>query len=256
MSESNRRKKEMSAESVSLRSISANSPAPATATGPRLPRRVPSQARSVALVDAILEASTRVFDLRGFDGATTNEMADVAGVSVGSLYQYFPDKLAILTALHEQHVRQTMSSVAAVMEEALASKPVLPLREVLRKAVRSSLDLHTERLSLQRVLHQQYPHLAYPVGESAAKHELLQLVTEWLQRHASNTADTSELDVDWLTMAETLLTMAESLVHSAVLGRMGEQEGSFLRAEENIVSALAGYLSDQGWGSFQNGVHP
>ncbi|NMM91281.1 TetR family transcriptional regulator, partial [Rhodococcus sp. SRB_17] len=61
------------------------------------PRKTPAQERSRATVDRIVEAATRVLDREGI-ATTTNRIADEAGVSVGSLYQYFPDKHAIIHA--------------------------------------------------------------------------------------------------------------------------------------------------------------
>jgi len=63
---------------------------------PVAPRRLPLQRRSRETVAAILEAAAKVFGERGYWEATTNHIADVAGVSVGSLYEYFPNKDALI----------------------------------------------------------------------------------------------------------------------------------------------------------------
>ena len=62
-------------------------------------RKRPRQARSEALVSAILEAAARILETQGLDALTTTAVADRAGVSVGSLYQYFPGRSAILAEL-------------------------------------------------------------------------------------------------------------------------------------------------------------
>src|SRR3990167_2638635 len=69
------------------------------------PRRSPRQERSQFTVDAIFEAVARIVATQGEDALTTNRIAEVAGVSVGSLYQYFPSKEAILLAMLDQQVR-------------------------------------------------------------------------------------------------------------------------------------------------------
>src|SRR5271170_6580599 len=67
-------------------------------------RRQPKQRRACQTVDAILEAVIRILKREGVDALTTNRIAEVAGVSIGSVYQYFPDKRAILVALHQRHI--------------------------------------------------------------------------------------------------------------------------------------------------------
>ena len=74
-----------------------------------VPRKLPRQDRSRATVDAILEAAARVLVKEGFERTTTNRVAEAAGVSVGSLYQYFPNKEAILFRLQADEWGQTMS---------------------------------------------------------------------------------------------------------------------------------------------------
>src|SRR5205809_3073218 len=79
------------------------------------PRKHASQARSRATVDALIEATARILVREGFDKASTNRIAEAAGVSVGSLYQYYPGKEALVVAVIERHnqdlttlVRQTL----------------------------------------------------------------------------------------------------------------------------------------------------
>ena len=80
------------------------------------PRRRPSQARSQSKVAWLLEAAARVFRAEGY-GATTNRIAKAAGVSVGTLYEYFPNKEALLLALAERHVLEAESSIGAALKE-------------------------------------------------------------------------------------------------------------------------------------------
>ena len=85
------------------------------------PRKSPSQERSRQTVDAIIEAAAQVFERHGYAGGTTNRIAERAGVSIGSLYQYFPNKEAILAVLLERHVAEAERIVARVMEHVAES---------------------------------------------------------------------------------------------------------------------------------------
>ena len=76
-------------------------------------RRQPKQQRSHQIVEAVLEATQRVLRRQGAEAITTNRVAEAAGVSIGSLYQYFADKQAIFMALHDRHV----SGVRHVIEQ-------------------------------------------------------------------------------------------------------------------------------------------
>jgi len=112
------------------------------------PRKQPGQARSRALVEAILDATARVLVRRGLAGANTNAIAELAGVSVGSLYQYFPGKHALVAALHERHARELL----AVIEREIASAPARSLAGTVRSLVRAVIEAHLVDPALHRVL--------------------------------------------------------------------------------------------------------
>jgi AcrR family transcriptional regulator len=97
-------------------------------------RRVPRQARSRATVAFVLDAAAQVFGERGY-AATTNEIAARAGVSIGSLYQYFADKDALLVALAERHLDQAQAQLQAVLEDA-PTEPDQLVRRVIEAVVR------------------------------------------------------------------------------------------------------------------------
>jgi AcrR family transcriptional regulator len=85
-------------------------------------RKKPVQDRSRFMVDTILEAATRVFDDEGTAG-TTNRIADLAGVSIGSLYQYFPNKQAILAELTLRHLAESTTTLLALCDRFDAEEP-------------------------------------------------------------------------------------------------------------------------------------
>lgn len=82
-----------------------------------LPRKSPSQERSRRTVERILEVAAHIFQEQGYTGTTTNAIADEAQVSIGSLYQYFPNKDAILVALARRHIESTTEGLAQLLEE-------------------------------------------------------------------------------------------------------------------------------------------
>lgn len=94
-------------------------------------RKKPQQARSRAMVDALIEATARVIAQRGLDGTTTPAIAEAAGVSVGSLYQYFDGKDALITALLDKLV----SDLARVLDIQESESQAMPLREMVRSAI-------------------------------------------------------------------------------------------------------------------------
>jgi AcrR family transcriptional regulator len=82
----------------------------------RSPRKAPQQARSRLMRARILEASLRVLRDEGALGFTTTRVASEAGISVGSLYQYFPNKHALVAAMHEQDQREGWDHIASVLD--------------------------------------------------------------------------------------------------------------------------------------------
>lgn len=119
------------------------------------PRKLPRQQRSQDTVAVLLEATRQVLVQRGYARTSTAEIARRAGVSIGSLYQYFPSKAALVAALSEQHSQ----AMRQVFEARLAQAQDLPLREAIRVAIQAELEALQLNLPLQRVLFEQAPRL-------------------------------------------------------------------------------------------------
>ena len=103
------------------------------------PRKSPSQERSRLTVERILDAAARIFHEQGYAGATTNDIADEAGLSIGSLYQYFPNKDALLAALTKRHITTTTSSLAAMISKLPEDSG---FNVILRAVVRFLVEQH------------------------------------------------------------------------------------------------------------------
>ena len=110
-------------------------------------RKQPKQARSTELVAAILEAAVQVLAKEGAQRFTTARVAEKAGVSVGSLYQYFPNKAAILFRLQSDEWRQTTELLRAILED-LQRPPLERLRVLVHAFIRSECDEAEIRVAL------------------------------------------------------------------------------------------------------------
>lgn len=98
-------------------------------------RKKPQQARSRQLVDALIEATAKVIAQRGLDGTTTPAIAEAAGVSVGSLYQYFDGKDALITALLDKLV----ADLARLLDLQADTAATMSLRDMVRSAIQLTL---------------------------------------------------------------------------------------------------------------------
>ncbi|OIK07922.1 hypothetical protein BIV23_02450 [Streptomyces monashensis] len=122
---------------------------------PATPRKRPRQERSQETYEAIVEAAAQLFERDGYTRTTTNRITERAGVSIGSLYQYFPNKDALLYAVGEQHVRHLqaeLADVAAELRQDLASLPAC-----VHTLVRVLAELHLARPRMHRLLYDQAP---------------------------------------------------------------------------------------------------
>ncbi|MCJ9734006.1 TetR/AcrR family transcriptional regulator [Bradyrhizobium sp. PRIMUS42] len=114
-------------------------------------RKEPRQARSRATVEAIIQAGARILSDEGWAGFTTNKVADNAGVSIGSLYQYFPDKLSLVDAIRRRHLDDCL----AVMRKSQAKE--LSSVQFVANLVDAMIAAHSVYPGLHRVLLDEAP---------------------------------------------------------------------------------------------------
>jgi AcrR family transcriptional regulator len=114
-------------------------------------RKEPRQARSRATTDAMLDAAAHILGDRGWTGLTTNAVAEIAGVSIGSLYQYFPNKLALIEAVRRRHFDEVLAVLRAAADD----------RVTRRKRVEALVDgmiaVHSRYPAAHRVLLEESP---------------------------------------------------------------------------------------------------
>ena len=116
-------------------------------------RKQPTQLRSRQTVDALLAATARVLVRDGYDRASTNRIADAAGVSIGSLYQYFPSKEALVSALIERELEAQYQVVAEKLGEVMDA----PIEVAVRKLVEAVVLAQRIHPKLHKVLNEEVP---------------------------------------------------------------------------------------------------
>lgn len=212
--------------------------APARVAGARLPRRLaprkrPRQARAQETVAAMLQAAVDLFAAEGYARTTTNRIAERAGVSIGSLYQYFPNKDALLTALHERH----LAAVEAVLARSLAelAEPATPLERGLRGLVEGLVAAHDADPKLTRAVSFELPQVPR-LDVALRKHERARL--EQVEALLRGRPDVRA--GDRAVMARVLGQTTEALTRWLVHERPAEVDRA--TACEEIVRLLAGYL--------------
>jgi len=158
-------------------------------------------------------------------------VAERAGVSVGSVYQYFPNKDSLVTALHERHGAQMYAAIAEVLK---AEQPE-GLHGHVRAMVRALLAAHRVAPELHRVLEKEFPFFDAPRDQSVADGGIFQQVRQLLEVHRSSITH-SDLDLATWMVLQTM----ESLVHAAVIEPPAMFHADAVEAA--IVQVLMGYL--------------
>jgi AcrR family transcriptional regulator len=114
-------------------------------------RREPRQQRARLTVGAVLDASVKLLMREGVDALTTNRIAEVAGVSIGSVYQYFPDKHAIFEALRDRHADE----MRRLVDDTLRAHQTASLEQLLLALLDAIIDVHARDPELHELLDQQ-----------------------------------------------------------------------------------------------------
>lgn len=193
-------------------------------------RKQPKQDRATETRQRILDAAAHVFAEHGYTAGTTNRIAERAEVSIGSLYQYFPNKDAVLRALMDAHV----DAGAALLAERLSGGLPERLDDTLRVFVRATIDNHRDNPRLHRVLFEEAPR----APEFLARvHEMerfsVTMAAQVLGRHPGVR--------DGRLNAQIVVATIDSLVHRLVTS---QDPADFQELEDEIVVLLTGYLAE------------
>jgi AcrR family transcriptional regulator len=176
----------------------------------RQSRRVPRQERALSTVDAILQAAARVMVEQGYERTTTTRIAEVAGVSIGSLYQYFPSKAALVVELSRR--------LSARVLEAMSAAAHAPEHETLEQVSRALVTALTRAYSvnppLNKLLLEEQPRVRALRGANEVEIQVEAILRARLARHAD------ELRMRDLDLAAFMLCRSvRAVVWSAVMER-------------------------------------
>ncbi len=117
------------------------------------PRRKPVQERARATVDAIIQATAQVLVTEGYQNATTNRIAEVAGVSIGTLYQYFPNKASLLVALIDDNIEEGLKEMTHNLGNLWDAHP----RHTIPRVIEVYVGRHAAELELRQELLEHIP---------------------------------------------------------------------------------------------------
>ncbi len=190
------------------------------------PRKTPVQARSRATFEAILEATAQILDADGLAGVTTNRVAERAGVSIGSLYQYFPSRDAILAEL----VRRMRLSMSARLLAANAVARDLPLEQAVPMLMEAAVHQYQAEPRLTAALEEAETRLPRSADVLAEKRRVRDAFVECLRNRGVEQPEEAALDMIGMT-------------RGMVMAARGAQEVDYASLRTRIARAAMGYLT-------------
>ncbi|MFM2314386.1 MAG: hypothetical protein RLZZ04_3662 [Cyanobacteriota bacterium] len=195
------------------------------------PRKQPQQDRSRMTVEAILEATTHILTEKGYGKTNTNQIAELAGVSIGSLYQYFPNKESLMVALRQQH----SDEMVELVESKLSHLFDTPLELAIPQLVRAIIAAHAINPRLHQVLNEEIPRSRRLEQTSKIDDRLTQILLKYLKRWSDHLKP-QNLEMTVFIFSHTV----ESLCHAAVI-----EDQRYMNNEEfeqEVFRMLLAYL--------------
>jgi AcrR family transcriptional regulator len=195
------------------------------------PRKKPIQARAAVTVGAISEATIQVLLSYGEERLTTTRIAERAGVSVGTLYQYFPNKQSLLFAVLEHH----MNNVAARVEAACVNARHKPLAEMIREMVEALVDAKMERVDISVALYRVSADVGGTALTKRASQRLRKAVEAMLQTapDAKSPPDKFAIDIMLAAMAGAIRSLLE----------FGPTPATVRKSREQLVLLCQSYIA-------------
>jgi len=198
-------------------------------TPPNTARKRPRQERAQATVDAILDATAHILVRDGYDNLSTNRVAQRAGVSIGSLYQYYPNKEALVGELVDRYSAMLFDMVI----QALATMQDAEPRHVASSLVRAMIETKRAQPTLAKVLREQIPRTGRLARYEEELAKVIALAGAFLTRHRAL------LRVDDVQIAAFVAVhMVDALTHASVTQDRSEDEVMVVQ----ITDAVTRYL--------------
>jgi len=173
------------------------------------PRNIPRQQRSKDTYDRVLAAAARLFEGLGYAGTTTNKVAEAAGISIGTLYHYVPDKDALLYSLAQRHIADATARLAAAFGVLRVEQP--GLETSLRTVIEAIVGLHVDEPRLHQLLYDWTPRSAETLHSLRAAETVMANETAWHLGRLGVARGNRDL------VARLLVSGLEAQVHRAII---------------------------------------
>lgn len=179
------------------------------------PRKEPKQRRSRVMYEAILEATAQLLTERGYAATTTNHIADRTGISVGSLYQYFPNKEAIAVELLQRHIVGGLDYMEPLITHAMESRS--DPATIVKGFIEAACDHHTDNPELHKVLEEEVPHPSH-IRNALRRNEYLfaEAIAKWIEQQYPQDMP------DPRVAARMVFFMVKTMTHWYILGQQNE----------------------------------
>ena len=196
------------------------------------PRKLPKQQRAIQTVEKILQATESQIIAEGIESLSTNKIADEAGINIASLYQYFPNKESILTALGEKHIEH----VLAMMNEQMDSMEEQPIEQVLREWLQTGVRIYRQSDGI-------FPHYVRSYLSTSPFPGIQQIEARLMAAGKSYLEQQSDADIDdinaavYVGFSSAMLVLCKHLVTPS--GYLTDED-----IIDNVVSMLSRFFSE------------
>jgi AcrR family transcriptional regulator len=195
------------------------------------PRKTPVQARSTVTVEAISEATIQVLLTHRADRLTTTRVAERAGVSVGTLYQYYPNKRSLLFAVFEDHLDKVSRAVEVACEDACHKH----MSEMIKQVVEAYVDVKMQRADISVALYKVAPDVGGPALVKRTGQRLRKAIESMLL-----TAPDLKLSPDRFAI-DMMLSAMSGAMRSAL--EAGASPAIFRKMREHLVLLCQSYMA-------------